>query len=485
MAKQVVGLFSSMQDAQRAVEELRSNGFSNDEISIVARNVSGDTTRTDGSGTRAEEDAAFGATSGTLMGGTAGVLAGLGAFAIPGIGPVLGTGTLLTALGLGAAGAGLGAITGGLVGALVGAGIPDEDANIYAEGVRRGGALVTVRAQSDDMASMAADIMDRYNVQDIDRLGQTYRETGWSRFDENAAEYTSDDKGSGIGTGIGTLSGAATGAAIGSAGGPVGTVIGGVAGALTGAGIGAAGDRIGAEATDTDTTSTRTTDYDTTNYSTTDSTYRTTDYTTDQTRLGTTDYTTTNREGEMTLPVVEEELRVGKREVESGGVRVTTHMTETPVNEQVTLREEEVHVERRPVDRPVDPSEINQLREGTFELRERSEEAVVSKEARVIEEVVINKETHQRTENIQDTVRRTDVDVEQIPGQTRAVGTEYTDTTYTTDTTANTSRAVGGSEHEGMIERGFSKAENSVERGTGLDLDRDGDVGQRDPRNNI
>ena len=477
MAKQVVGLFSNMQDAHNAVEELRSNGFSNDEISIVARNVSGDTTQTDGGGTRAEEDAAFGATSGTLMGGTAGVLAGLGAFAIPGIGPVLGTGTLLAALGLGAAGAGLGAITGGLVGALVGAGIPDEDANIYAEGVRRGGALVTVHAQSDDMASMAADIMDRYNVQDIDRLGQTYRETGWSRFDENATEYTSDDKGSGVGTGIGTLSGAATGAAIGSAGGPIGTVIGGVAGAITGAGIGAAGDRLGAEATDDDTMTTRT--VGTTNYDTTNTTYS------DQTRLGTTtDYSTTNREGEMTLPVVEEELRVGKREVESGGVRVTTNVTETPVNEQVTLRQEEVHVDRRPVDRPVDPNEINQLREGTFELRERSEEAVVSKEARVVEEVVISKETHQHTENIQDTVRRTDVDVEQIPGQTRTVGTQYTETTRT-DANTGTSRTVGGTEHEGLIERGFSKAENSVERGTGLDLDRDGDVGQRDPRNNI
>jgi uncharacterized protein (TIGR02271 family) len=120
--------------------------------------------------------------------------------------------------------------------------------------------------------------------------------------------------------------------------------------------------------------------------------------------------------GETTIPVVEEELRVGKREVERGGVRVESHVTETPVEEQVHLREERVHVERRPVDRPAGDAE-NLFREGTLEVSERAEEAVVAKEARVVEEVVVGKEVAERTETIRDTVRRTDVEVEEVEGR--------------------------------------------------------------------
>jgi uncharacterized protein (TIGR02271 family) len=117
--------------------------------------------------------------------------------------------------------------------------------------------------------------------------------------------------------------------------------------------------------------------------------------------------------GEARIPVIEEELRVGKREVEGGGVRVRTRVVERPVEEAVRLREERVHVERRPVNRPVSEADLNAFREGTFELRERSEEAVVDKTARVVEEVAINKEVGERTETVRDTVRRTDVDVEE------------------------------------------------------------------------
>jgi uncharacterized protein (TIGR02271 family) len=123
--------------------------------------------------------------------------------------------------------------------------------------------------------------------------------------------------------------------------------------------------------------------------------------------------------GETAIPVVEEELRVGKREVERGGVRVESRVTETPVEEQVHLREERVHVERRPVDRPAGEAEF---REGTLEVSERAEEAVVAKEARVVEEVVVGKEVAERTETIRDTVRRTDVEVEEVEG--REGGTE-------------------------------------------------------------
>ncbi|HEX8147409.1 MAG TPA: YsnF/AvaK domain-containing protein [Pyrinomonadaceae bacterium] len=134
-----------------------------------------------------------------------------------------------------------------------------------------------------------------------------------------------------------------------------------------------------------------------------------------------TDKTETSRAGleegaEARIPVIEEELRVGKREVEGGGVRVRTRVVERPVEEAVRLREERVNVERRPVNRPVSEADLNAFREGTFELRERSEEAVVDKKARVVEEVAINKEVGERTETVRDTVRSTDVDVEETAG---------------------------------------------------------------------
>ena len=120
--------------------------------------------------------------------------------------------------------------------------------------------------------------------------------------------------------------------------------------------------------------------------------------------------------GEARIPVIEEELRVGKREVEGGGVRVRTRVVERPVEEVVRLREERVNVERRPVNRPISEADLSAFREGSFELTERSEEAVVAKEARVVEEVSVNKEVGERTETVRDTVRSTDVDVEQTGG---------------------------------------------------------------------
>lgn len=122
---------------------------------------------------------------------------------------------------------------------------------------------------------------------------------------------------------------------------------------------------------------------------------------------------TTNGPVEMTLPVVQEELQVGKREVERGGVHVVTHVTELPVAESVRLREEHVTVQRHPVDRLATPSDTA-FEEGTFEVRQHAEVAVVSKEARVVEEVVIGKKVTEHTETVRDTVRRTDVVVEEL-----------------------------------------------------------------------
>lgn len=114
----------------------------------------------------------------------------------------------------------------------------------------------------------------------------------------------------------------------------------------------------------------------------------------------------------QTLDVIQEELKVGKRAVQRGAVRIHRRVTETPVQEQVTLNEERAVVERRPVDRPASASDLAAFKEGEMEIRETAEEPVVSKSARVVEEVSIGKEASQRTETVSDTVRRTDVDVE-------------------------------------------------------------------------
>ena len=195
---------------------------------------------------------------------------------------------------------------------------------------------------------------------------------------------------------------------------------------------------------------------------------------------------------EARIPVVEEELKVGKREVEQGGVRVTTRVEEVPVNEQVTVREEHVSVDRQPVDRLATDADFAAAQQGTLEVREHREEVLVDKQARIVEEVVINKDVDARTETIQDTVRSTDVDVQEIRGETRTSDYVETDRTVAGDVagtgTTYTTRSgdlAGTGQDEGAIERGLSSAGNAAERATGRDLDRDGDVGQRDPRNNV
>ena len=114
------------------------------------------------------------------------------------------------------------------------------------------------------------------------------------------------------------------------------------------------------------------------------------------------------------LQEVEEELKVGKRAVSRGGVRIFTRMTEVPVEESVRLREERAKIERTAVDRPASEADLAAFQEGSIEVREMSEEAVVSKSARVTGEVSVGKEVSEREEVIRDTVRKTKVDVEQI-----------------------------------------------------------------------
>lgn len=102
----------------------------------------------------------------------------------------------------------------------------------------------------------------------------------------------------------------------------------------------------------------------------------------------------------MTIPIIDEEIRVGKRQIEGGGVRVNTRIEEVPVEKQMTLRDEEINVQRRKVNRPVSTADVIALQEDSFEILERDEQVLVTKQARVVEEVVIDKDVAERTEQV-------------------------------------------------------------------------------------
>jgi uncharacterized protein (TIGR02271 family) len=122
---------------------------------------------------------------------------------------------------------------------------------------------------------------------------------------------------------------------------------------------------------------------------------------------------TANLQETASIPVIEEELQVGKREVETGGARVRSRIIEKPVEASVRLREEHVVVNRRPVNRAVTDADMANFSEGEIALTERSEVPVVAKQARVVEEVEVGKQVSEREETVRDTVRRTDVEVDE------------------------------------------------------------------------
>ena len=200
MAKTVVGLFDDFTEAQTVVQDLVDAGFSRNDISIAANQTasgySGDgtvgTVADAGNGYAVGKDAGIGAG----VGGVVGLLVGLGALTIPGIGPVLAAGPLAAALGVTIGSTVTGAVVGGVVGGLVGAlthiGVPKEHAEYYAEGVRRGGTLVTVNAP-DNQAEEAMDILNRHGAVDIEERGSSYRTGGYGGYSETAAPYTSEE----------------------------------------------------------------------------------------------------------------------------------------------------------------------------------------------------------------------------------------------------------------------------------------------------
>ena len=238
--------------------------------------------------------------------------------------------------------------------------MPDEDRRTYAEGLSRGSYLLTARVP-ESTAEQALDVLERSDPIDIDERAASWREGGW----------TGDQTGAGSGVASASYS---EGAGLAEAG----TAYAADDVAPTRQGIGT--DRSGADLGRSDAS------------------------------LGTT--------GDETVQVVEEDLRVGKREVGGGRVRVRSYVTERPVEEQVELRQEHVTIERRPVDRELTSGDAA-FQERTIEAVERGEEAVVSKTAHVTEEIGLRKDVERETETIRDTVRKQDVEIEDDRSTTR------------------------------------------------------------------
>lgn len=167
-------------DAKAAVHALEKAGISSNEISLVAAK---DDSIADGTAT--------GAGVGAAIGGTAGLLTGLGLMAIPGVGPVVAAGWLATTAIGAVAGGATGAVTGGIIDALVGSGLDHDEAGTYAESVRRGAALVSVRVPEGQRAEAAA-ILDAHRPIDVAARRREWQSAGWTSFDPAAKPYTED-----------------------------------------------------------------------------------------------------------------------------------------------------------------------------------------------------------------------------------------------------------------------------------------------------
>lgn len=225
--------------------------------------------------------------------------------------------------------------------------MPEEDRYTYAEGLSRGGYMVAVSDLSDAHYERAIDILDDEGSVDLDEREQSWRSEGWSGYQTGAAGY-----GTTAGNDAPTVDTGATSRGLG-----------------------------------------------------------------DDTALGTTGYAATDTsrtfdaDRDETIPVVDERLVVGKRDVNLGRVRVRSYVREEPVSTNVHLHEERIAVDRRPVDRPLTDADAA-FRERTIEAEAHGEEAVIGKEARVTEEISLRKEVADREQTVTDTVRKQEVEIE-------------------------------------------------------------------------
>jgi hypothetical protein len=280
--KTIVGLFDDLSEARGAVQELMSQGFTQNDVNLIANasaqeysqyfdqqgRYSGGTVDNAAAATGgaaaatggAAAGAATGAGYGAVLGGIGGLLLGMALLPVPGIGPIVAAGPISSAL----MGAVAGGVVGGLLGALTSIGVPEEHANYYAEGVRRGGTLVIVKTVAS-MIDRASTVLNRHSPVDVQQRVSSWRQGGWNSYDSRAPLYTpeqiaadrrqygSSGTGGAVGgavtgaaagsvvPGLGTAAGALTGGVVGGVAGsnhPVGTGVGGVGGAAAGAAIG-------------------------------------------------------------------------------------------------------------------------------------------------------------------------------------------------------------------------------------------------------
>jgi uncharacterized protein (TIGR02271 family) len=238
-----------------------------------------------------------------------------------------------------------------LVDTLTDLGVPHDEADSYAEGVCRGGALVVVES-SDDRAERGLEILRRLQPVDMHARTAQWRQEGWTGYDANAI------------TSIPTSSAATTGHRL----------------------------------QEQERATTRVADKGA-------STIPMQERSPSKKRA--------EGQEEVTVPVIEEEISIGKREVERGHVRIDSRVKEQPAEASVRLREEKVRVERRPADRPATDADFATAEQEVVEITETAEEPVISKRARVVEEVVVHKDVTERTETVRGTARHTNVEVKQ------------------------------------------------------------------------
>lgn len=203
MRKTIVAVYDNHQDARSATEALNREGFSDTEVSLVASDHKREYYREEDHHETAGEKAGHWAVNGGIWGGVAGLVAGLVGMSLPGVGPVVVAGPLGAMLG----GVITGALVGGLLGGLTGLGIPEDEAHVYAESLRRGGTLVSVTIP-EERVELATSTLDQFHPVDIDERSATWKKEGWSRFDETADPYVAP--GTPVGTGVGIPAGGVT-----------------------------------------------------------------------------------------------------------------------------------------------------------------------------------------------------------------------------------------------------------------------------------
>jgi uncharacterized protein (TIGR02271 family) len=289
MAKTLVALYDTCTDAERVVQELITDGFARSDIHLALDHTEGCETQH----AAVEWDSAYAGEN--------------------------------------------------LLETLADLGVPHEETYAYAEGVRRGGALVVVES-SDDRAERGMAMLRRLHPVDIHERTAQWRQEGWTGSDATARTSTARSSAATV-----TRSAQEQGRATARV-----------------ANQGASARRV-------------------------------------------------EGDKEVTIPVVEEDLAIGKQEVERGHVRIYSRVTERPVEEAVRLREEKVTVERRPADRPATEADFAAAGKDIIEMTETAEEPVVTKQARVVEEVVVHKEVTEHTETVHAAERHTDVDVQREP----------------------------------------------------------------------